>query len=244
MPVHIWGGIIMTLSGTDKVIIGGSAIATAGLLGYGIYYGLSGQAVVSQCECEQKQLFNKYISTLSTYLQQDSANGISITQEQQSNLNYLISQMNAQQNICVEDQKKLSESIDSILGNASYIIAAGISSAIAIYGLSKAYAQIKKKKPPSSGGGKTWGEAVSFITPVVVQDLYSNGKISSDEAEAMSSYSVSQNYEGELENAVQAQVDDVFVTQELMTADVAAAYIAVATDAIVYDMALVSLVLV
>ena len=26
--------------------------------------------------------------------------------------------MNAQQNICVEDQKKLSESIDSILGNA------------------------------------------------------------------------------------------------------------------------------
>ena len=39
---------------------------------------------------------------------------------------------------------------------------------------------------------------------------------------------ISQNYEGELENAVQAQVDDVFVAQELMTADVAAAYIAVA----------------
>ena len=76
------------------------------------------------------------------------------------------------------------------------------------------------------------GSVVSALTPEL------------NNIEAMSSYSVSQNYEGELENAVQAQVDDVFVAQELMTADVAAAYIAVATDAIVYDMALVSLVLV
>ena len=237
----------MTLSGTDKVIIGGSAIATAGLLGYGIYYGLSGQAVVSQCECEQKKLFNKYISTLSTYLQQDSAKGISITQEQQDNLNYLISQMNAQQKICIEEQKKLSEPIDSIIKYSAGIISAGIATAIAVYGLSKAYSQIKNRnsgKPPRSGGGMTWEEAVAFITPLVVQDLYDNNKISTDEAEAMSSYSQSQDYAGELENAVEVQVDDVFVAQELMAEDAAAAYIAVATDAIISDMAMVSLVLV
>ena len=232
----------MTLSNKGKTVIGVSAVGAAALLGYGIYYGLSGQGIVSSCETEQQALFNKYISTLSTYLQQDSANGTAITQEQQSNLNSIISQMNAQQASCIAAQKKLNLPIDTILANASAIISAAIASAIVIYGLSKAYSQIKGKKPPSTGGGKTWPEAVSFITPVVVQDLYSNGKISTDEAEAMSSYAVSNSYQGELVNAVQVQVDQVFVQQQLMTSIAAAAYVSIASEAILEDMEIVALV--
>ena len=85
-------------------------------------------------------------------------------------------------------------------------------------------------------------EAVSFITPVVVQDLYSNGKISTDEAEAMSSYAVSNSYQGEIVNAVQAQVDQVFVQQQLMSSIAAAAYISIASEAILEDMEIVALV--
>ena len=232
----------MTLSNKGKTVIGVSAVGAAALLGYGIYYGLSGQGIVSSCETEQQALFNKYISTLSTYLQQDSANGTAITQEQQSNLNSIISQMNAQQASCIAAQKKLNLPIDTILSNASAIIAAAIASAIVIYGLSKAYSQIKGKKPPSTGGGKTWPEAASFITPIVVQDLYSNGKISTDEAEAMSSYAVSNSYQGELVNAVQVQVDQVFVQQQLMTSIAAAAYVSIASEAILEDMEIVALV--
>ena len=235
----------MTLSNKGKTVIGVSAVGAMALLGYGIYYGLSGQGIVSSCENEQQALFNKYISTLSTYLQQDSANGTAITQEQQSNLNSIISQMNAQQASCIAAQKKLNLPIDTILSNASAIIAAAIASAIVIYGLSKAYSQIKGKngkKPPSTGGGMTWPEAVSFITPIVVQDLYDNGKISTDEAEAMSIYAVSNSYQGELVNAVQVQVDQVFVQQQLMTSIAAAAYVSIASEAILEDMEIVALV--
>ena len=232
----------MTLSGKDKTIIGLSAVGAAGLLGYGIYYGLSGQSIVSACENEQQTLFNKYISTLSTYLQQDSAEGIAITQEQQSNLNYLLTQMNNQQASCIAAQKKLSQPITSILSTSATIISAAIATAIIIYGLSKAYKVIKGKKPPSTGGGKTWPEAAAFITHIVVQDLYDNGKISTEEAEAMSQYAPSSNYAGVLQDDVSIQINNVFVQQQIMTEAEAVAYISVASEAIVDDMEIVALV--
>jgi hypothetical protein len=230
------------MTGKQKTVIGLAGVGAAGLLGYGIYYALTGQGIITQCEAQQQTIFNKWISTLSTYLQQDSANGTSLTQEQQDNLNTIMSALNAQQQSCIAAQKKLSQPIDTIIGDASAIISSAIAAAIIIYGLSKAYKVVKGKKPPSSGGGKTWPEAAAFITPILVQDLYDNGDITQDEAEAMSKVATGQ-YQTSLIDAVQTQVA-FFVQQSLFTELEATAYITLATETITEDMEIVALVLV
>ncbi len=231
------------LSKGDKVALGLAGIGAAGLLGYGIYYNLTGGAVVSQCEAQQGVIFNQWISTLETYLTQNSASGIALTQEQTSNLNTILAAANAQQQVCINAAKKLNQSITDIIGNATVVVAIAIASAIIIYGLSKAYKSIKNAKPPqppSSGGGMTWAEAAAFMTPIIVQQLYSDGKISLDEAEAMSGVAVN-TLSPDLYESTQNQVS-YFEQIDLFTTEEVTAYLSVAETAILSDMEIISIV--
>ncbi len=227
---------------TDKVAIGLAGIGAAGLLAYGIYYNLTGVSVVSQCEAEQQAIFNQWIATLETYLKEDSASGISLTQEQTSNLNTILANANAQQQVCINSSKQLNQSITSIISTASGIISSAIAIAIIIYGLSKAYSSIKNKqppKPPTTGGGLTWEEAAAFLTPIITEALYENGEINLNEAEAMST--VATNTIGpDLYQYAQDQVA-YFVNASIMTEEEETAYLAVAESAIDTDMELIAI---
>ncbi len=221
----------------EKTGLVGLGIGAAGLLAYGIYYDLTGQSVVSQCEKEQTALFQTWLSTLETYLQEDSKNGISLTTEQQNNLNYIQTELNQQQQSCIAAAKKLNQSVTDIIATDTAIIAGAIATAIIIYGLASAYKRVNKIKPPKTGSGYTWDEALAYMAPLIVDHLYYDGDITQDMAEAMAEYSEN-TLEPQLESSAEVQIN-YLVAEDILVAAVAAAAITLAIDAIGTDIAII-----
>lgn len=225
------------MSGKTKLVLGLAGVGAVGFLGYELVQNITGGVsnVVNQCTMEQQKLFNLWVSTLMADLKADSANGTGITAIQQSQLNTISLKLNSLQASCASEIATVSGLPAAELEIAG-IISTGIAVAIALYGLSKALAVIKKSnggKPPNGGTGNTWAEAQAYITPIIVQDLYSTGAINLTTAESMTSYGHSQ-LEPFLASTATAQLNYFesisIITETELVAEISLATIAIAED--------------
>ena len=219
--------------------LGGAAIGAAAFLGYeAITYFLNpAGGATKQCSAQQTTCYNDWLAAMQSYQVIDSANGTSITVEQQSFLNEYMACVNNAQANCLAAYKSLDVSPTAILGNMSAIIADGIAAAIVAYGLGKALGQLKSKtKPPTKGTGMTWAEAMAFMLTLMVQTNVNNGKVSTTFAESFRTYAP-ETLSPLLTQSAKSQIA-LLQEQSIITAEVAATMATVAEAAIATDIAL------
>ena len=230
-------------SGIAAVAVGAAAIGTVALLGYEAitYFFNPAASATKQCSSQQTTCFNNWLSAMNSYQATDSANGTGITEEQQSVLNSYMTCVNNAQANCLSAYQSLDISPTAIIGNFAGLIGMGIAAAIAAYGLGKALSQLKSK-PPKTGSGKTWAEAMAYLLPLMVQTNLNDGKISRTFAESFRTYAPGV-LSPILTQSATTQIA-YFQDQAIITAELASAMALLATESIAFDIELAASIVV
>ena len=176
----------MLTKGEKTGLIGAGIAGLLGLGFYGLYQVTTASGTVTACKNTYNQISLLWYSTLEKYLEEDSANGISITPEQQANLNAIQAEASKQLQECSKLAKSSSAALDSVIGDVGYALLifsslVGVAEAIKI--LVKTGRMPKKPKNPP-----TPPEQFAYMLPITVQELLDEGKITPESATVFSGY--------------------------------------------------------
>jgi hypothetical protein len=169
------------LTNKEKAGLIGATVAIAGgLTAYGIYEVASGAGVITSCKQTYAALSTQYFNTLQKYIIED--NGAALTASQQSNLNFIQTEMNNQLNEC----GKLANGLTTIEDDVGY----GLAILLTLTGAGIALAVLKKtgRAPPKIKNPPNSQQLIAYYMPIQLQRLLDEGIISQEEASAQIDY--------------------------------------------------------
>jgi Tfp pilus assembly protein PilE len=197
----------MKINLSDKktllILLGVAAIAIIAVIIYFLYTSYVNptapggplSSLYNQCLSQEKQLYQQYLTTLNSYIQQDQQQNVALTEPQISNLNAIQSQIDSLYKQCLSMLESYMSQTDAVQTLANGIVnvileVAKVGAAILllpalVYSVKKTISILKK---PLSGGATT-----QVLSQALVLANLDAGRISNVYASTLS-YSVDQMY--------------------------------------------------
>jgi len=174
----------------------------------------------NQCLSQEKQLYETYLTTLNSYIQQDQQQNVALTAPQIANLNAIQSQIDSLYKECLsmlesymsqtDAIQTLKNGIVKVILTAADVAAVGLALPALAYGVRKAISILKK---PLSGGATT-----QVLSQALVLANLDAGRISNVYASTLS-YSVNQMYY--IQYSDTQTFFDILVTEGILEAELA-----------------------
>jgi hypothetical protein len=197
----------MKINLSDKktllILLGVAAIAIIAVVIYFFYVsnvnpvapGGPLSSLYNQCLSQEQQLYQTYLSTLNSYIQQDQQQNVALTAPQIANLNAIQSQIDSLYKECLsmlesymsqnDAVQTLTNGIVNIILKVAEVVAAALALPALVYSVKKAISILKK---PFSGGA-----TAQVLSQALVLANLNAGRISNVYASTLS-YSVNQMY--------------------------------------------------
>jgi hypothetical protein len=222
----------MKINLSDKktllILLGVAAIAIIAVIIYFLYVSYVNpvapggplSSLYNQCLSQEKQLYQQYLTTLNSYIQQDQQQNVALTAPQIANLNAIQSQIDSLYKQCLsiletymsqtDAVQTLTNGIVNIILTVAEVIAAALALPALVYGIKKAISILKK---PFSGGA-----TAQVLSRALVLANLDAGRISNVYASTLS-YSVNQMYYIQYNDT--QNFFDILVTEGILEAELA-----------------------